>query len=304
MEYEQVDILVSYVNKTEARWLVEYCPRARILMDSGAFSVKSTGVEIDLEEYIRFCQRYGTRMWAFIMLDVIRNRQRTIDNLLRMRDAGLDPMAVVTEDMDLRELPDCILESEKLCIAGGGRVPAGQFRQRVAAVRSRCPNAWLHGLSFTDRNVVGSDLQSVDSSTWIVGGRYGFMWLHVPKEARLRNVLAQRMRTRHFDRWPSWVKTTVMDRGIPADAFVQYMRGQFSIAHILTIEGCLSYYAWVLSKGIATFLVVSSHRDLKCLAVVKDVQGTGTDWWRTYLDSIQRWTDKTPEEAAIYVCSD
>jgi len=254
VEYEQVDILVSYVNKTEARWLVEHCPRARILMDSGAFSVKSTGVEIDLEEYIRFCQQYGTRMWAFIMLDVIRNRQRTIDNLLRMRDAGLDPMAVVTEDMDLRELPDCILESEKLCIAGGGR--------------------------------------------------YGFMWLHVPKEARLRNVLAQRMRTRHFDRWPSWVKTTVMDRGIPADAFVQYMRGQFSIAHILTIEGCLSYYAWVLSKGIATFLVVSSHRDLKCLAVVKDVQGTGTDWWRTYLDSIQRWTDKTPEEAAIYVCSD
>lgn len=81
---------------------------ADLFLDSGAHSVASRGVEISIDDYIKFCHEHASMLTSYVQLDVVGNQAATRENLEIMERAGLRPLPVYTAAAPLTEL-------ERLC---------------------------------------------------------------------------------------------------------------------------------------------------------------------------------------------
>lgn len=81
-------------------------PNVKIILDSGAYSaytesnrrrkrgLRNWRVEIDMERYIKFVERFEPYLYGYVNLDVLNDGERSYANYQYMRSRGLDPIPV------------------------------------------------------------------------------------------------------------------------------------------------------------------------------------------------------------------
>ena len=115
-------MLISYWQAQQMRLdlaVYDLPVRPRLLMaDSGAFSAKHTGVEIELDDYIDWCWQYQDILDVTVNLDVINNAAASEANLREMQRQGLDPMPVFHYGSDWRVLDEMADEFDLLGLGG------------------------------------------------------------------------------------------------------------------------------------------------------------------------------------------
>jgi hypothetical protein len=165
-------VLESFAIKAREPWMVRYRPTfAGMMLDSGAYSVMSTGATVDLDAYIAYAVEHGRAYDIIVSLDVISGDvtervKQGLRNWRRMRDAGLDPLPVFHQGEPWSVLMD---------LASTGKVGLG-FQRPIA-----CADEWLdgcfthipegtrvHGFAMANEKYTGRyPFHSVDSATWV-----------------------------------------------------------------------------------------------------------------------------------------
>lgn len=149
----------------------------RLFVDSGGFSAKTQGVEIDLNAYAEWVKRWSHWITVAANLDVIGNAEATETNQKRLEDKGLTVLPVFHAGSDFKHL-ETYLETYDY-IALGGLVPHLRFPKRFMPWLLKCfklaeGRAQYHGFGVTQWYAIKQfPWKSTDSSSWGASFRYG-----------------------------------------------------------------------------------------------------------------------------------
>lgn len=159
-------------------------------LDSGAFSAETQGTPIDLDAYIQFIQRWQKHFTVVAALDVIRDADASMRNLLIMEDAGVSVIPAYHFGSKYSALED-LMERGYDYIGLGGMV--GQPWDKVRPWIDQCfaraerfrkktgKDVGFHGFGQTRHEAVRRyPWRSVDSSSWGNIYRFGRVSLYDP----------------------------------------------------------------------------------------------------------------------------
>jgi len=184
-----------------------------LFLDSGAYSAFTKGVEIKIEDYIRFIRHHGIELYA--NLDDINSWKRTAVNQQAMENAGLEPLPVwhIFEPFDV--LKQMCKDYEYVAL-GFGPSKSAKERARVAStVFEHFPDTKFHMFAITQpKLMMEHPFYSVDSTTWLNSGKYGALitpwgYLHVG-ESRTRGHFLSKSREEQI-RWQTYLHVAGFD---------------------------------------------------------------------------------------------
>lgn len=166
--------------------------KSKLFIDSGAFTAKTQGVSVDINEYIRKINTISDSIYCFANLDVIPNSKNHSD-LRISAEAGYDNFIHIVENCNCPEKcvavyhaddPEDTLyryieyykEHTELKYFALGGVVGGNSQQVFvflskysAIVKKELPNIKLHLLGFTKlQKLKYINADSSDSTTWIM----------------------------------------------------------------------------------------------------------------------------------------
>lgn len=158
-----------------------------LFLDSGAFSAKTKGVTIDLQEYMTFIKENQEVIEVYANLDVIGDHEATLVNQKAMEDEGLRPMPVFHFGSPIEYLDYYIKNYDYVAL--GGLVRSNQealifhldncFSSHICDPQGM-PKVKIHGFGLTSlRLMLRYPWYSVDSTSWVMTGRMGSVM--VPK---------------------------------------------------------------------------------------------------------------------------
>jgi len=179
-------ILVSYADvlRRPGWWTRSLLPRleagaySSVILDSGAFTVLSAGLRIDVSDYARFAAEYGHLFDQVVGLDDIAGELSTTwRNQAELEAAGVDAMPVFHQGEPWAVL-DHYLARYGAVGVGFARKPGGRlahsqadnhaFLVEVFARRDACGRSVrLHGFAMTRWAEAGFAFDTTDSTTWI-----------------------------------------------------------------------------------------------------------------------------------------
>lgn len=163
-------VLESFADIT--RLMDRHRPRfSSMCLDSGAYSVMTTGVSISLREYISFAKQHGQFYDFVASLDSITGGvTENLTNWKAMREAGIDAMPTFHSGEDLDLLKAYCRISRRVGL--GMKRPTGKMppSSEVRAFLAQCfavipPDVKVHGWGMT--NYTDLPFWSVDSTTWL-----------------------------------------------------------------------------------------------------------------------------------------
>lgn len=190
-ELPNLHILISYAEKNpqlRIDTLREACSgkvNVRIFLDSGAFSVMTTGKKIKLSPYIQFIYDNIDSIDAYAALDVIGDPWKTEDNLNAMRSSGLDPVAVDHFGSSMDTWRHICHNHGYVAIGGAARSGMTTHRlfskMRFVEALKINPEIKIHGFGITNpTSIMNLPYYSVDSTSWLTG-RFGDLRLWHPE---------------------------------------------------------------------------------------------------------------------------
>lgn len=151
-------------------------PDIEWMLDSGAFSAKSVGAEILLDEYLQFLSEYGHKFkGGYVALDKLGDPEQTQKNLEVMHKQGYDPMPVHVWGDDEKRMDELFEMSSKICLGGfkrpgRGPAPIEYVLQKMRWAKGRD----VHWLGFTNkRYITALRPHSCDSSSHMSSQQYG-----------------------------------------------------------------------------------------------------------------------------------
>ena len=154
----------------------------RMFLDSGAFSAKSQGTPIDLNEYMKFIKKNKDQISHYANLDVIGDARASWENQRIMEAEGLTPLPVFHMEDDFKYLYECLMY-DYFCLGG----MAGESSVARIAFLDRCweiicdskdnlPISKVHGFGMSSTKLICRyPWYSVDSSSWVQYGLYGMI---------------------------------------------------------------------------------------------------------------------------------
>lgn len=149
------------------------------VLDSGAYSVKKSGTEIKLSDYIDFCKRIADSAVPpreVYALDVIGDWRASQKNVEAMWAAGVPAIPCYHAGEPEDYLRGLAADYPKIALGGASGVLYGDARLRYfAQAFARVWPKRVHGFGVTvDSIVMGYPFDSVDSTSWQIGPtRYG-----------------------------------------------------------------------------------------------------------------------------------
>lgn len=162
------------------------CP-VELFIDSGAFSAFTQGVKIDLDEYIAFIKQYKDIITVYANLDVIGDAAGTLANQKRMEKAGLKPLPCFHYGEPIKYLQYYLGRHDYIAL--GGMVPIDNkdlvvwlddLYSHYICDEDGMPRVKVHGFGLTSlKLMLRYPWYSVDSTSWVVTGRMGA--IYVPK---------------------------------------------------------------------------------------------------------------------------
>ena len=144
-----------------------------IFLDSGGYSAKTKGVNIDIDEYINFIKKYEKQIQTYAVLDVIGDFEKTMENQIYMEDCGVNPLPVFHYGGELSNLE--LLCSKYDYIALGGLVPYARQKKELKNWLDKCfsvigTETKIHGFGMTGIDILlRYPFYSVDSTSWLGG---------------------------------------------------------------------------------------------------------------------------------------
>ncbi len=229
LENKVQNILHSFAYKdTFLRALQEHDVKNKFLMiDSGAFTAWTKKTAINLDEYIEFCKflvkKYPENKWIPINLDVIPGEFGKIptdsqieysaskgwENYEYMLGKGIKPVHIFHQHEDFKWLHKLMKSSDYIGISPDNSQSVQsrvEWLKRVfSVVRDKVKT---HGFACTGNAFVKSvPFYSADSSSWIVGPRYGIVTYFDPKTISIKMIHLSDIRTDRveFNRFKSEV---------------------------------------------------------------------------------------------------
>lgn len=165
-------------------------PNLRLIGDSGAFSAKTQGVQITVDDLAEWAVKWSDRLAWVAALDVIGNPEATYRNWRRMVDVyNLRAVPTVHFGTPPQELDRYAAAGCDFVGLGGlvgvSRKPAMRWLVQVfryAAIHH--PGMRFHGWGCTSIHHSLLPFYSVDSSSWTSGFRYGTLKLVDPRTGK------------------------------------------------------------------------------------------------------------------------
>lgn len=244
----------------------------RWLLDSGAFTAFQLGKPIDIEGYIAFVKEHGHLFFQCIALDMIGNAADTLTNLQVMRDAGLNPMPVLTVDMHVDMLSTLVTPTcRAFCMAGGITEPIEHYGPRLSAARRRVgSDVWIHGLGFTRGTVVGgTQVTSVDSSSWTSGKRWGNLQWFDRVAGGIKHDRWSDLVKRPWREIPLGAQRAIIGMGLTREKLrhKSMTNGGPSTVGAQGVFAFAEYASWLGTLGKTFFFAVSNQHDAMCVLV-------------------------------------
>jgi hypothetical protein len=150
-----------------------------LIGDSGAFTARTQGKPVQLNEYAAWVIRWGDTLSHYANLDIIGDDDASWENQKLLEAEGLHPFPVFHGGSSWATLYR-YLEAGYPYLAVGGLVGVtGEVARWLADVFTRCEGrAVLHGFGMTRWPIIRDfPFFSVDSSAWGSGYRYGLLRL-------------------------------------------------------------------------------------------------------------------------------
>lgn len=156
-----------------------------LFLDSGAFSAKTQGIEINLDEYITFVKEHLVYLSVYANLDVIGDAEATLQNQKRMESAGLKPLPCFHYGEPIRYLQHYIDNYEYIALGGmvsGTSASLMPWLDDLFATyicgSNGLPKVKVHGFGLTSLRLMKRyPWYSVDSTSWVVTGRMGSVYV-------------------------------------------------------------------------------------------------------------------------------
>lgn len=269
-----MNILFSYafMNKNIVRFIERAggdC--ARILIDSGAFSVKKQGMHIVVGDYMHLCKRLDPYSLGYIMLDVAGDQEATKKNLELFLDKGLEPMPVWTVDGNVDDL-EWLKERmprKQMCVAGGVDSERNWIAARYGVAREVLgDDVFIHGLGFTAQDTGAVAVDSVDSSTHQEGVRHGILAYYEPALGRFLRIKGGQFRVKKFADLPGWAQDLIVRGELQQTLATSLQSGDFSWVHLITTSSWIEYALDLKRQGVRLFYACTEVRQLVPLALV------------------------------------
>lgn len=178
--------LHSYYHLIITNSMLKENKKVELFLDSGAFSAWSQGKEINIDEYISFIKSNEDILDVYANLDVIGDAEATWKNQAYMESKGLLPLPVFHYGEDIKYLKK-LLSGKYGYISLGGMVPISTddlikwldplYKQYLCDEKG-LPIVKVHGFGLTSlRLMLRYPWYSVDSTSWVVTGRMGSIYI-------------------------------------------------------------------------------------------------------------------------------
>lgn len=169
-------LLVSYYYLEGFQKAREHYAFRDWVMDSGAFTAHTQGVEVDLQAYIDTCLRLleeDPRLTEIYSLDVIGDHEASLRNCEEMHRQGVAAIPTFHVDEPVEALAEMGRKYEKIAL--GGMVG---FRRKLEFAEQCFARVWpkkIHGFGVgSGKMILALPWDSVDASNWDSGpNRYG-----------------------------------------------------------------------------------------------------------------------------------
>lgn len=156
-----------------------------IFIDSGAFSAKTQGVQIKVQDYIQFIKDNEQYIDLYANLDVIGDPKSTLHNQRIMERAGLHPMPVFHYGEDVSYLQRYLFKYDYIALGGlvGGTSKVisewlDPLWSEYICDGNGLPKVKIHGFGLTSlRLMLRYPWYSVDSTSWVVTARLGSVYV-------------------------------------------------------------------------------------------------------------------------------
>ncbi len=212
---ESTPILESfhYIGKGEKYTNAIYSDKRKIFLDSGAFSMFTQGIEVDLKAYAEFVKKHKKIIEVSSNLDHIGQgtEQKTWDNQRKLEDYG----AVIQPVHHARDKDEWLIkyiEAGYDYIFLGGMVPESttylrqwldRIWENILTDKNGKPIVKVHGFGLTTAELMlRYPWYSVDSTSWIMASSTGSVY--IPINGRLKTISysdqssSVKKRGRHF----------------------------------------------------------------------------------------------------------
>lgn len=197
------------------------------MMDSGAYSAYNSGGVIDLEEYIACCHtllEHDPTLTEIIALDVIGSGPASLQNAIRMRDAGLNVIPVFHIGEDWGILKEYCAGWDKVGLSCRFGEPLNESYKFYDGCFARIWPKKCHSFGWAGDDVLMRyPFHSADSTTWeyrpCAFGRWkGFGNAHIPVRGSKQNLRVEVLWWLEFEQKlrQRWRKEMELLASIPA----------------------------------------------------------------------------------------
>lgn len=245
---------------------------ANVMIDSGAFTIYNAKKvsKLNLDSYCYYLETNAHKVEKYVMLDVVKNKEKTRQNYHTMLDRGFNPMYVFTEyDNDWKFLNEAVQNQKHLCVAGGVTNRGNWMLKRYQDVY-RNSKADIHALGFVQFNdIFRLPLHSVDSSSWLQSSEaYGILnWF----DNRIKSVTYMDVLTKK-KKMPIGLKQALEELKITPKEFsdLKNHRGTRSIGTMLNAFAYTKYQQYAKRLGLNLFLAIANVHQLNVLLHIND----------------------------------
>lgn len=249
-------------------------------MDSGAFSAYTLGESIGLKAYCAWLKNHQRYIAHYAVLDDITSPARTMNNQRAMEGEGLAPVPCFHYGEDPGWLKRYLDKYDYLAL--GGMVPISTeqlvpwlddlWGNYLTTADGR-PRVRVHGFGLTTFSLIERyPWYSVDSSSWLYGGKAGFCFFWRPTGDVARVIVAENSPKvkdpSHFDNLPLVQKNELAKRIVTAGFSVNGVRKKYWDRNVFNARCFADYFA---ANHCESF--TSRSGDLLGAAMVPRIQG-------------------------------
>jgi len=287
LQLNKISVLYSYAYLKNQEYLEKVLLELsaegyiNLMVDSGAFTAYKSGNPIDLKAYIEACKRYDGKVWQYVALDVVFRPEDTFDNLNKMAVAGLKPMPVLVNGVDVSLTKELKKFSEYVCVPGGTLTKGDYMRQRFQQVAKY--GVKIHGLGYMKfPEMYQLPLYSIDSSTWADGRMYG-TFCKFDKETGFERYSVKDLRKSRHGLIPKGAKQLWTDAGLaPKDRFKKELfTGLCSFNGFSNTNAFIDMAKFSSRKGLEYFFVCTDF-GLLAMLVGMTISRNKYDKWKYY----------------------
>lgn len=285
-----LNILISYaycgINKSFNELVLTESMKGttNVMIDSGAFTIHNSKKKskLTLDSYCEYLEHNAHKCEKYVMLDVIRNDEKTKVNYETMLSRGFNPMFVFTEhDNDWEYLKSAVGNQRHLCVAGGVTNKGDWMFKRYQDV-AKHTNALSHGLGFVKYpQMYQLPLHSVDSSSWVQSSQVfgNIAWFdNGIKSLNHKDILRGKKKI------PYKLKQILEQFKITPKMFsdVENHKGSKSIATLINTTAYIEYQKYSKRLGLDLFLAIANSSQARSVLFLNEEMSKETLTYEKY----------------------